>query len=466
MSSDNVIKYENEIVSKLQELIKIKSVEDKATAKEGAPFGDGPKEALDYVLNLCESLGMKTKNCDGYVGYAEVGSGEEMIGIISHVDVVPEGSGWTYPPYEARIVDGVMYGRGVGDDKGPAIASIYALKAIMDTNKDMSKRVRLIFGANEETGFECMRHYVATEEHPSIGFTPDGAFPGIHGEKGIMRVDLTADVAAATGTIKITSIKGGTATNSVPDRCVTVLKADETYLLNAKSDIENTAKMLNFDCELKIDELKGELYITTKGKSAHGSTPTEGVNAISRMFSILELSGLVDEYEFISEYNNIIGLQTDGKKMNLDLSDEFGALTLNVGTVDFDGNKVAFAIDMRYPITQDFDVINENLFNALMSTDYKVDISEHKGSIFFPKDHELVVNLLEAYREVTNDTTSEPITIGGGTYARAFKNIIAFGGEFPGVDGKFHQPDEFLPIESLMKQTQIYKIAIEKLLDL
>ena len=155
---------------------------------EGKPFGEGPAEALKEGLKIAEELGFKTVNLDNYCGYAEMGEGEEIVGIAGHLDIVPVGGDWTYDPFKLTREGDYIYGRGTTDDKGPVIEALYAMKLLRDSGVKLNKRVRLIMGCNEETGSKCMEHYNEVEEELSCGFTPDANFPCIHGEKGHMSI--------------------------------------------------------------------------------------------------------------------------------------------------------------------------------------------------------------------------------------------------------------------------------------
>lgn len=190
---NEVEKRREDLIKDTQDFLKIKSVLDENDISDGAPFGSGIKEALDYALAKCESFDMDVKNLEGYAGHAEIGRGEEILGILCHVDVVPEGKGWSLPPYEAKIRDGKIYARGSVDDKGPGMAAIYAMKIIKDLDVELNKRVRLIFGTDEESNWRGIQYYFEKEEMPTIGFSPDADFPIIVAEKGIGNVTLVGD---------------------------------------------------------------------------------------------------------------------------------------------------------------------------------------------------------------------------------------------------------------------------------
>ena len=271
------------MIKSLQELIKIKSVRE--PAKGDMPFGEGIQKSLEYILALGEKMGFKTKNIDNYAGYIEFGEGKEMIGVLCHLDVVPEGDNWTFNPYGGEISEGKLYGRGTLDNKGPAIASLYAMKTLKDSGFIPKKRIRLILGTNEESGSACIKHYLSKEEKPSVAFSPDADFPVIHGEMGIIVFDLerTFEDADPDGGIEILSLKGGNTPNMVPDYA-------EAKLLETKP-IKEIVEAYNATRNAHIDYTKEGEYTILKshGISAHGSTPEKGVNAISQLVGLLDL---------------------------------------------------------------------------------------------------------------------------------------------------------------------------------
>ncbi|XMB65985.1 dipeptidase PepV [Mycoplasmatota bacterium zrk1] len=453
--------YHNEMVEELQAVVQIKSVEDYSTASKGKPFGEGPYNVLDYVLNLCERLGMNTTNMDGYVGYAEVGEGEEMIALLTHLDVVPEGEldNWEFPPYSATIKDGMMFGRGVSDNKSPAIASIYALKSLMDSKTEFNKRVRLIFGANEESGFECMKHYVRHGEIPTIGFTPDAMFPIVHGEKGITQLLFKYDLKQLEH-VELIDLVGGNAPNNVPDKCVLTVKPNTVTKL--VDEVNQFLKDNEYSGKVTVSGDK--VVVVIYGQSAHASTPEEGINSIAQMLRLMEECDM--NFEFVRAYNKKIGLCYDGFLMNCNFKDEYGILTMNVGLVEVDSNRISFTIDVRYPISLTIEDILEPMKESLNSVGFDIETTINKDPIFYELDNPIIQSLVSAYREVTNDNVNQPMTMGGGTYARAMPNLVAFGGMFPNEQSNAHQPNEFISINRFFEQTEIYIKAIQNLLNL
>lgn len=454
--------YQDEIVKSVQEVIGIKSVEEKA--KDDMPFGEGPFRALEYVLNLGENLGFKTKNVDNYAGHIEIGQGDEVVGVLVHLDVVPEGSGWTYPPYAGEIHDEKIFGRGTIDDKGPAISAMYAVKALKDSGVALNKKIRIIFGTNEESGWGGIKHYFQKEEVPTMAFTPDADFPVIYGEKGIIVFDLVKELENndCTG-IKIEELKGGNAPNMVPDSAYVVLEVEDVEGFKNKFSEYET----KIGCSIELEQIGNKIKVTANGISAHGSTPEKGENAISYLMSFLGkvIDKKCDIFEFVDIYNNRIGFKHHGEDIGCRFEDsESGKLNFNPGMIKLEKEKITLTINIRYPIESSdrevYDGIRENLENT------NVELIEGKGGmkpLYVSKDNFLVETLMRVYKEETGDNESAPITIGGGTYARAMDNAVAFGPMFPGQKDVAHQKDEYIAIEHLMNITKIYAKALYEL---
>ena len=448
--------YDKECVESMQKLIGIKSVrydgDDEYVPVVGRPFGNGIADALEYVLGLCASMGMRTKNCGGYAGYAEVGEGEELIGILCHLDVVPEGNGWDYPPFGGEIHDGRLYGRGAIDDKGPAMAVVYALKALMDEGFDFGKRVRIIFGADEECDWEDMEYYTANEECPAMGFTPDADFPLIYGEMGILQLDFVIEFSRANNLI----IEGGEASNAVPDYC-------RVTAAGGSGDASSIDKTGGGCCSgvqtLLIDEA---------GTAAHASVPWEGENAISKAMS--KLQSVADELDitdemkrFIEFYCSKIGFNIHGEGMGCDFEDEeSGRLTFNAGRIRADERSMCLSVDIRCPVTVEKERVLAALEHAAADFGFELRNVDWLKPVYSSCESQLVKTLLEVYRETTGDM-GVPLTMGGGTYARAMDNIVAFGPVFPGREATEHMKNEYILLEDLVRIREIYEEAIRRL---
>lgn len=457
--NQRIDKMKTDIIKSTQEIVRIKSVESEP--KEGMPFGEGVHECLQYALNLSESFGFKTKNVDNYAGHAEFGEGDEVVGILVHLDVVPEGDNWTYPPYSAEIHDDKIYGRGTIDDKGPAIAALYAMKAIKDSGVKLNKKIRIIFGTDEESGWKGIDYYLKHEKAPDMAFTPDADFPAIYGEKGILIFDLVKNFKKITynNGVKVIKINGGNRPNMVPDYCEAHLICNES--LKEKID----AYIQKNNVKLELIENGDKKIIKSYGVSSHGSLPESGQNAISQLMVFLNTLQLADGdiADFIKFYNDKINMEYYGQSIGCRFRDaESGNLIFNVGVIDLNEEKVTLSVNIRYPITNTHEDVLTGIEMELKHTGITLDLQEHMPPIYLPKDHELIRKLMKVYTEFTGDDR-DPITIGGGTYARAMQNAVAFGPLFPGQPELAHQKDEYIAIEDLIKITKIYANALYEL---
>lgn len=428
----------NEFITEAQNILKIHSVE--APAEQNAPFGKGVRECLNSVLNTAAKLGFRIKDGDGYYGYAETGEGDKIFAMLGHLDTVPLGSDWDVPPLEARIIDNVLYGRGVLDDKVPILACLYATAELLNEGLIPDKRIRIIFGCDEESGWLCMERYVNNEELPDAAFTPDSDFPVINCEKGVAHYNIVIPMPNG-----IKSINGGERVNMVMDRC-TVEFAD-----NATTEMAQ-----RFTREHSIEAVFCGNIMTATGVSAHGSTPHKGRNAL---WSVLKtLSAVIGGYW--TDLKRLL-CTNDGEPLGIACSDaESGALTINIGTVGTANGFVTLEADVRYPISDDKFRIREAIKKALRNAE--VSIGGEHDPLYIAPDSDLVATLLESYTQVTGNT-AQPISIGGATYARAMPNTVAFGPIFPGEESTIHQRNERESLENLRKMYAIYKAAIRKL---
>lgn len=445
-----------EIIAAIQACIQIKSVKDLEQARPKAPFGPGIQEALDWTLALGETFGFTVKNVDGYAGHIEMGSGD-LVGILGHLDVVPEGDGWSVPPYSAAISEGKILGRGALDDKGPTLTALFAMKAIKDAGIPLNKRVRLILGTDEESGWEDMDYYFKKEEVPQIGFAPDAEFPLIHAEKGILHLKLSKTLAQPFK--HFVRVQGGERANVVPDLCEVTLKEipEEVVAkhLQSFSFPENVSGKLNSQVN------KGEVSLTFRGVGAHGSLPQSGKNAIFYALKFLQDLPLTREEECLLNY--ILkhpGGGFYGEGFDIAFRDEpSGQLSLNLGIIDLTLANISFVLDIRYPVTYKLEDILPAIEKISRIEQFEIEILSHQPSHHVSKDSDLVQSLLKAYADVTG---LEPFAfaIGGGTYAKALPQGVAFGPVFPGEPEVIHCADEYISIDHLLLTTKVYAQAI------
>ena len=440
---------QEEMLNSLQRLVKYNS--EKGEAAPGQPFGAEPAACLSEALTLAEELGFSTTNMDNYCGYAEMGEGEDIIGIVAHLDIVPAGNGWDSDPFTVTRKGDRVYGRGVSDDKGAAIASLYAMKLVREMGVPMKKRVRLLLGTNEETGSACMEYYAQHGEPFTCGFTPDGYFPGIYGEKGMCAMKVFSKHT------KILDIQGGFVTNAVCDHCVVKVPADEVDGAALERALEDTPLK-----RFTITQEGNAVILDAWGVAAHASTPHLGVNAASFCMQALAAAGFTDD--FVEFYNSHIGTTCDGAGIGLKVSDPYSPLTLNNGIVKMENGVITCTIDIRYPVTYTPEKIQELCAPYLEDEKGRIEVESLVKPLFFDRNSNLVKNLHAAYQEITGDMETEPMVIGGGTYAKHVPGIIAFGCEFPGTDNHIHDRNESLSLAEWQMQVAIYMEAILKLL--
>ena len=450
---EEVLKRKEEIIKDLTGLIKINSELTTYDPKRvDAPFGEGIKDALDFMLALGEKDGFDVVNLNGYAGHISYGNQKEYVGTIGHLDVVPAGNDWTYPAYGAEIHDNKMYSRGTEDDKGPTIAVYYALKIIKELKLDLSKRIKLILGTDEETAWRGVRHYFSVyPEIPVSGFIPDADFPLIYAEKGISRVFIEGDLQGSD----IVSIKGGFRDNMVPDFAEAYLKPNQDY----KKLFFTFLKKQSY--QGVAEDKDGKIYVKVFGKSAHGSTPEFGENAIDGLFEFL-IEAKVDHNIVMLAKERLIH-DIHGKKLGVAYKDEeMGHLTINLGAMSTIGNKYRFNLNLRYPNGVEFEEVISTLEKNVKAYGASVTVDNHQELLYVDPKSELVQKLLKIYRKHTNDM-SDPITIGGGTFARALPNSVAFGPHFLSKPTYIHQKNEFIDLEDFFTAIMIYTESLYEL---
>ncbi|MDQ7094899.1 dipeptidase PepV [Desulfosporosinus sp. PR] len=445
-----------DIVSAVQACIQIKSVKDMTQAAQGAPFGPGIREALEWTLKLGEKLGFAVKNVDGYAGHIEMGSGE-LFGILGHLDVVPEGDGWSVPPYSAAIKDGKIYGRGALDDKGPSLAALFAMKAIKDAKIPLSKRVRLILGTDEESGWADMDYYLQKEEVPYMGFAPDAEFPLIHAEKGILHLEFKKSFAASLP--HLVTIRGGERANVVPDICeVTLTGLDHGSVAQSLQDF---AFPQDVSGQIQAQQAGQEIKLTFKGVGAHGSLPQQGKNAVLYALKFLRcLSLSAEEQAALDFLLNYPGTGFSGEGFGIAYSDEpSGQLSLNLGILELKSDQIRFVLDIRYPVTYEREDVLLPIEKVAQKENYSLQVISQQKAHHVPKDSDLVQSLLKAYADVTG-LKPYAFAIGGGTYAKALPQGVAFGPVFPGEPEVIHCADEYISIDNILLTTKVYAQAI------
>ncbi|GCF95585.1 dipeptidase PepV [Enterococcus florum] len=456
----------DDLMNDLKELLRIDSVRDVEHGTKEEPLGPGPANALRKVLEIGERDGFVTKNIENVAGHIEYGDGEEMFGLLGHVDVVPVDDNWDTDPFEPVIKDGKLYARGSADDKGPSIAAYYAMKIIKELELPISKKIRFIFGTDEESEWVGIHRYMEVEEMPKVGFSPDANFPIINGEKGILSYEVTfKDQGAEAGDFTLVSFKAGLRTNMVPGDAAAVLDVhDQDKAAELKAAFESFIAEQDVDGEVK--EENGQIILTTIGKGAHAQEPKFGINAGTYLVTFLVDHNLdANGMNYVTTIAKYMHLDYNGKKLNAYTKhDVMGETTSSANLYDYskDGDKKV-TLNIRHPEGITKDDILANMQEVLKDAGVSIEIiGDVKTPHYVPGDDPLVKTLLDVYEEHTGNK-GEEMSIGGGTYGRILESGVAYGAMFPGEENVMHQPNEFMPIDSLYKATAIYADAIYRL---
>ena len=436
----------DQFIKDLRGLLKFDSVSRKK--EDGKPYGKETAEALDYMMELCSDAGLTCRNIDYYAMDATMGEYDETVASLSHLDIVPAGGDWEHDPFAGEIEGDLIFGRGTIDDKGPSIAALYAVKALMAAGVDIKRSIRLIFGCDEETGMSDIKYYLKKCDPPEYAFSPDAYFPSIHAEKSVIFGKYKSSIEGKT---IVNKIEGGTRSNVVPDCAKACLTSLGSY---------------HNDPNIVIEDHDGAYEVRAKGTSAHASTPEEGDNAIITLTKYLARI-LPAEDAFKAPLRKLYRSfgPTDGSGLGVDCADKpTGSLTLNIGTIKSNDKGIEVEFDIRNPVTLSSEITHRKLETAMEGfTLEKYSCSE---GLYLEKDHPLIEALQGVYKEISGDK-SETFAIGGGTYARTLPCAVAFGPSFKGGKSKgMHMHDECASITELMTAARIYAHALYEMANL
>ncbi|MBO5457765.1 MAG: Sapep family Mn(2+)-dependent dipeptidase [Clostridia bacterium] len=433
--------YFDEIVDSTVEILKFDS--SLQPAEEGYPFGKEAADCLAYFLSLAEKMGFETHNYDNYVGEVVFGEGKEFA-ILAHLDVVPAGSGWKYPPFEGVINDDVseggvagkkIWGRGAMDDKTPAVVCLYALKALKDEGFPMHRKIKLIVGCNEEAGWKCIDHYNEVAKMPEEGFTPDANFPVIYAEKGILHFTASFPINEAP----MYKLNAGERVNMVcADASAFITRKAAEKLVHYENPVSGTR--LSYDNTTNL--------LRAYGKSAHGSTPELGANALQAMLRFFASFHEDCKKAYDCLFDDVTGLKS--------LEDETGKLTMSPDVATFENGVLKITTDIRFPATLPLEKVTEKLDE--FGVEYVID--NYQAPLYNDPNGKLIKTLVGVYNKITGKNEF-PIAIGGGTYARALKCGCAFGPELDGEEATIHQANEYVTFDKIRFMSEVYYEAIK-----
>ena len=452
-----ILELKDDLIRDIQKWVSIPSVS--AGPSEGKPFGPVNARMLDVALDTARKYGFETRNIDYYAGDISMGSGEQTLGMLAHLDIVPVGEGWTHDPFGGEIADGKIFGRGTIDDKGPALCALYAMRAVRDCGIELKDGVRLILGCDEETGMTDMRYYASKLKMPDYGFSPDAGFPVINIEKGGVNVELTWQ-GGGEAEIPVLELYAGERPNVVPAfaKAIVCGCADEIAKKIAAHAAEVNQKLFVKDLG------DGKVEISAEGVLSHGSLPEHGVNAASVLLIALKAIGAGANLQpALNMMTECISMEPDGKSLNIKCDDELSHnLSCNLGILRWDGEKFSATLDIRYPLCTNEVEILGNIVKTVSK--YGVCVRQSSGHVphHIPAEHKIVRGLMQVYNEITGED-AKPLAIGGGTYSRMMPNTVAFGVVFPEEEDCCHIADEYICIDSMMKAVRIYAHAIAEL---
>ena len=447
--------HREEMIQTLSDIISIPSV--MSEAKDGMPFGEGPFRALESMLNVAKKNGFFIRNVDNYVGTIDMCEGRPELGILCHLDVVPEGKGWTTPPFELTRKDGKLIGRGTIDDKGPAVAVLYAMMAVRDCGIKLKDNVRFIVGTNEENGSGDLKYYLNKESMPPKLFTPDGDYPVINLEKGMLRVTFSLSCKENNSQKRLISLNGGKTINAVPAEAVAQIKGFEL------NDIENKLAGIKSTVSFSVSGDNEKITITAKGKGAHASTPDKGDNALTGLIDFLAKLEFDDgeSFEYIKSLNKLFPYnETDGSSCGVESSDDIsGPLTLTFSVLEFNNGEGTGKIDIRFPVCDSMEKVTQKLKESLSR--YNINVTDVMGDEphYVDEKSDFVQKLLKVYEECTGNK-GYCKAIGGGTYVHNTEGGVAFGAAFPDKNNNMHGADEFITEESFFLNAKIFANAI------
>ena len=440
--------YRDEFVQMLQEWIRTPSV--KGEAETGAPFGADIRKMLDLAMRDAEKLGFPVRDFDGYACDITLGSAEEKIAVLGHLDVVPVGDGWTRPPFGAVIENGRIYGRGSNDDKGPSLAALFAMRAIRDAGIPLKKGIRMILGCDEESGWEDMAYYAAHEQMPESGFSPDAIFPLINTEKGMLVLECRAPEAKSG--LKILELSNGDRVNVIPGECRALVEGGDELIRKTE------AYALRTGLPYTAVKTGRGIELTAEGIPGHSAYPEGRRNANGMMLLLLKELGAEGPAAVLAD---AVGTESDGRSLGCACRDEVSEeLTCNMGILRLEQGEWFCTLDMRCPVSADQEMLKKNAAARLPG--FSIAVATQKPPHHVPAESTLVQSLLAAYDEETG-TEGKPMSTGGGTYAKVLKQGVAFGAVFPDEEDLAHQADEYAETERLMLAMKIYANALIRL---
>ena len=457
---DNIVKsYSARLINSVCESIRIPSLY--STAVGDFPYGLEIARAAEHAIAEAKRLGFKVTNLNGSVAWADYGDGDETVAVMGHLDIVQPGNGWDFDPYSGTVENGYILGRGSQDDKGPFFSSLFALRAVADLGVPLKRKVRIIFGLDEETGkMRDVETYLKSEGAPLMSFTPDGEYPIVNTEKGAIKFKACKKFTKTDTGLRLLKINGGESLGSVPANACAILSGDCSMLLSVSEQFKKLASSLSWKISCDISD--GTLKISVAGKAAHATLPSLGENAIGRLLILLSHANFSGELgDYITFLAEKLGIDTEGKQLSINtVHPHSGNLTLNLALIEGDQDSITVQVGVYVPAnTHPFETVYSVIEKAFGNYGAVIEIIAKIPPLFVPEDHILIQTLKAAY---FNATGKEPklISMCGSTYSKKMPNMVPFGATFNGEDDRAHGANERLLISNLLESTRIMAYAI------
>ena len=454
------ISHTDAMLSDLCDLVSIRSVEGAPSGE--MPYGEGPFNALMCARDILTRLGFKTESFENRVLTADMNEKAPSLGILAHLDVVEEGDGWKTDPFELSISENgdMLYGRGVSDDKGPAIAAIYAMAAARELAPALTKNCRILLGTAEETGMDDLAHYAKANTYPPFVFSPDSDYPLINTEKGRFLPSFSAEWEEDKDALpRILSVTGGAVANIVPHLCSAEVEGLPLALLRDSADAfaEKTGAVFT------VSGTDERAEITVTGTASHGSLPENGNNAQTALLSLLASLPFAETrgFEYIRALSSLLPHgDWAGRAIGIAMQDKLsGALTVNFGVFSYSPGKISGTLDIRTPVCADESGLPEAMKTLFEGYGLSLDITAIKPSHHTSPDSPLVKTLLSIYEDVTGEK-GECLSVGGLTYAHSIDGAVAFGCRMPGKCCNMHAANECIPLSDLLLSAEMFTRAI------
>ena len=459
----------DEMTEDIKRIVRFPSVADHNAKPEEGPFGQACRDVLDDMLALGRQYGFHTENKEYYVGTIgkENPNWSNTIGMWNHLDVVPAGVGWAHDPFDPYEKDGYLIGRGVADNKGPAIVMLYIMRCLRDLGIPMKHELCLFVGCDEEQGMADMKYYTANYPTPAFSLTADTGFPVCYGEKGILQGTSVTPALSDD----ILEFYGGNASNMIPDRAYLTLKKELTpEQLKTLQDQFGNRIIVTYENDL--------LKLTSLGTSKHSAAPEGSINAIHELAALVSQTGLLCETD--RKYMNFIAYATSdfyGAWADISYEDEISGKLTCAGTVlKLEDHRAKLLYNIRYSITADADHIQAQLAKTSADHGCTFELFSNSAPNHFPRERKIVDLLTDVFNDLTG-LDRKPYVMGGGTYARKLPNAVAYGlggvprpanSPAPIVEkghGGAHEPDEMVDLKTQLEAAKIFAMAMIALND-